>query len=472
MKELLVLNIYGKMREKKFFITLILLIVITIGCIYLLSFIKEKINLSYAHIFMLSLTVLLLSFFILLLFRYLIILILSLLAHFRYKNELLKEEDLKTVSIIMPVYNEEKILATVINSLLNLNYPKEKYEVIIVDDGSKDNSYSIAYQFLKNEKGIKLKLLRQENQGKAKALNRGIWESNGEIIVCIDSDCVITKNSLIYGVRHFQDEKVGAVAGNVKIWNQDKLFVKLQALEYMEGLNFTRQALGFLNKVNIVPGAIGFFRREVLEKVGLYNGNIYAEDCDLTLRILKAGYKVVYEPKAVVYTEAPESINCLFKQRYRWTRGILQAVRKNNHLLYHSKASFSLILSYLLLIYEAFFWPAMNLIAHLFFALLALLYGFIPFLFIWWFSLTLLDFSSACYAYVSDKKSENNAYNNKKIIFSHLPFLVLIYRLFYLLLIDTIKVFAFLEEVLNLEMGWQRIKITGKLNGYIVREKV
>ncbi|MCS7249384.1 MAG: glycosyltransferase family 2 protein [candidate division WOR-3 bacterium] len=460
------------MKERKFFITLILLIIIIIGCIYLLSFIKEKINLSYPHIFMLSLTVLLLSFFILLLFRYLIILILSLSAHFRYKNKLPKIEDLKTVSIIIPVYNEEKILATVINSLLNLNYPKEKYEIIIVDDGSKDNSYQIAYQFLNNKKGVKLKLLSQTNQGKAKALNRGISESKGEVIVCIDSDCVLTKDSLIYGIRHFQDEKVGAVAGNVKIWNQDKIFMKLQALEYMEGLNFTRQALSFLNKVNIVPGAIGFFKREIFQKVGLYNENIYAEDCDLTLRILKAGYKVVYEPKAVVYTEAPESISCLFKQRYRWTRGILQAVRKNNHLLYHSHSSFSLILSYLLLIYEAFFWPAMNLIAHLFFTLLALLYGFIPFLFIWWFSLTLLDFSSACFAYVSDKKSENNTYKNKKIIFLYLPFLVFLYRLFYLLLIDTIKVFAFLEEALNLEMGWQRIRITGKLNGYLIKEKL
>jgi cellulose synthase/poly-beta-1,6-N-acetylglucosamine synthase-like glycosyltransferase len=469
-KLVLILVIDGEMGEKKFFITLIFLIIVTIGCFYLLSFIKEKINLSYSHIFMLSLSVMLLTFFILLLFRYLLILVFSLFFHFRYRKKIL-EDNLKTVSILIPVYNEEKLLATVISSLLNLDYPKEKYEIIIVDDGSQDNSCEVVYQFLEKERAVKIKFLRQENQGKAKALNRAFAESQGEIIVCIDSDCVLTKDSLLFGVRHFQDEKVGAVAGNVKIWNQDKIFTKLQALEYLEGLNFARQALSFFNKVNIVPGAIGFFSRKVLEEVGLYNGNVYAEDCDLTLRILKAGYKVVYEPKAVAYTEAPENIYCLLKQRYRWTRGILQAVKKNHNLLYQPSSSFSLILSYWLLIYEAFFWPAMNLLAHLFFTFLALLYGFIPFLFIWWFSLTFLDFSTACFAYASDKKSENHTYQNKKITFFYLPFLVLLYRLYYLLLIDTVKVFAFLEEILNLEMSWQRIKITGKLNGYLIKEK-
>lgn len=470
MKLVLILVIAGKMREKKFFITLFFLVIVIIGCFYLLSFIKEKINLSYPHIFMLSLSVMLLTFFMLLLFRYLLILIFSLLFHFRYQKEFSKD-NLKKVSILIPVYNEEKLLATVISALLNLDYPKEKYEIIIVDDGSQDNSCEVVYQFLEKERTVKIKFFRQENQGKAKALNRAFAESEGEIIACIDSDCVLTKDSLLFGVRHFQDEKVGAVAGNVKIWNQDKIFTKLQALEYLEGLNFTRQALSFFNKVNIVPGAIGFFRREVLEEVGLYNGNVYAEDCDLTLRILKAGYKVIYEPKAVAYTEAPENIYCLLTQRYRWTRGILQAVKKNHDLFYYHSSSFSLILSYWLLIYEAFVWPTMNLVAHLFFTFLALLYGFIPFLFIWWFSLTLLDFSSACFAYTSDKKSENHTYQNKKITFFYLPFLVLLYRLYYLLLIDTIKVFAFLEEILNLGMSWQRIKITGKLNGYLIKEK-
>ena len=129
-------------------------------------------------------------------------------------------------------------------------------------------------------------------------------------------------------MRHFADPRVGAVAGNVKVVNRDNAWTRLQALEYIEGLNMPRRAQGFLRVVNIIPGPIGIFRRDVLVSVGGYDTDTFAEDADVTLKILTRGWHIAYEERAIAWTEAPESAQQLITQRYRWTRGILQALRK------------------------------------------------------------------------------------------------------------------------------------------------
>src|SRR6185436_16069303 len=145
----------------------------------------------------------------------------------------------------------------------------------------------------------------------------------------MDGDARLSPDALRHAMRHFSDPRIAAVAGNVKVVNRRNLWTRLQALEYIEGLNMARRAQGFLRVVNIVPGPIGVFRRDVLRRVGGYDTDTFAEDADLTLKILTAGWHVAYEERAIAYTEAPERFVELVKQRYRWTRGVLQALRKH-----------------------------------------------------------------------------------------------------------------------------------------------
>src|SRR5213076_1148648 len=154
---------------------------------------------------------------------------------------------------------------------------------------------------------------QKENSGKADTLNYGIHRSKAPIVVCMDSDSRLTANALRYAIRHFNDQCVGAVAGNVKVINRHNIWTKLQALEYIEGLNIVRNAQAFFRSVNVIPGPIGIFRRSAIEATGGYDSDTFAEDFDMTVKILAAGWKINYEPKAVAYTEAP--VDQLGRQR-------------------------------------------------------------------------------------------------------------------------------------------------------------
>jgi biofilm PGA synthesis N-glycosyltransferase PgaC len=149
----------------------------------------------------------------------------------------------------------------------------------------------------------------------------------------------------------------------------------LQALEYVEGLNLPRSAQGQLQQVNIIPGPIGIFRKSALRDAGFYSSDTYAEDADITLKILASGWKINYEPNAIALTEAPETLYALLKQRYRWTRGILQAIRKHRQHIYNPTLNFTNTIVLWSMFYEALIWPAMNIFANLFFIIVALVYG-------------------------------------------------------------------------------------------------
>ena len=157
----------------------------------------------------------------------------------------------------------------------------------------------------------------------------------------MDGDSALHPDTLRRAIRHFEDPAIGAVAGNVKVVNRTNLLSSLQALEYIEGLNMVRAAQGFFRLVNIIPGPIGIFRKSALEQVGGYDHDTFAEDCDLTLKLLLDGWQVNYEPGAIAYTEAPEKMLDLLKQRYRWTRGILQAISKHKRRLWSIRAAAS-----------------------------------------------------------------------------------------------------------------------------------
>jgi cellulose synthase/poly-beta-1,6-N-acetylglucosamine synthase-like glycosyltransferase len=242
-----------------------------------------------------------------------------------------------------------------------------------------------------------------------------------------------------------EDETVGAVAGNVKVINRNSLITRLQALEYIEGLNMPRRAQGFVAAVNIVPGPVGLFRREALEDVGFYDTDTFAEDADLTLKLIAAGWKIAYEDQAIAWTQAPERWLDLIQQRYRWTRGILQALRKRKGLFLRPFPDFPLWLSAIEMGFEAVLWPMMNVFAHLFFAIVALLFGMGELLLYWWLLLTLLDLAAALVTVSMEEEQ-----------LSLVP-LAIIYRFFFILFLDVTKSFASIEELFRFGMGWEKL---------------
>ena len=164
----------------------------------------------------------------------------------------------------------------------------------------------------------------------------------------------------------------------MKVVNRKNILTRLQALEYVEGLNLVRRAQAYFRAVNIVPGPIGIFRKAAVVEVGGWDDDTYAEDCDLTLKMLGRGYKIDYEPEAISYTEAPEELLPLLKQRYRWTRGILQSIRKHKSMLINPRGGARIIITMWQMILEGTLWPLMNILANLLFLIVGILFGMSP----------------------------------------------------------------------------------------------
>lgn len=352
------------------------------------------------------------------------------------------------ISVLIPAYNEGKVLEQALTSVLALDYPE--FEVVVVDDGSTDDTLARAVAWEGRHGNATVRVLTKPNGGKARALNAGIAASRHPFIFCMDADSHLEPQTLRKAVVHFADASVGAVAGNVKVENRGSLITRLQALEYIEGLNMPRRAQGFVAAVNIVPGPVGLFRREALEEVGGYDADTFAEDADLTLKLMGAGWRVVYEDGAVAWTEAPERWLDLTQQRYRWTRGILQAIRKRKWSLLRPFPDFPLWVSTLQMAFEALVWPVLNIYAHLFFAIVALIFGAGELILYWFILLSLLDLVAALVTVSMEEES-----------LSLVP-LALVYRFAFVLFLDVVKTFATLEEFFRLDMGWGKLQRVGR----------
>ena len=241
--------------------------------------------------------------------------------------------DKHMISIIVPGYNEEITAPKTVENLLRTEYAD--FEIIFVDDGSKDNTYkNIEALFGNNQK---VKIFSKPNGGKASALNYGIGHASGDILVCIDADTVLKPDAVSLLVSYFSDPEVAAVAGNVKVGNRNNLLTRWQSIEYITSQNFDRRAFDSLNAIMVVPGAIGAFRRDAVQEVGMFTTDTLAEDCDLTLRLLRAGYKIRTCNEAFAYTEVPETLAMLTKQRFRWTFGIMQTFWKHHDMMFVRK---------------------------------------------------------------------------------------------------------------------------------------
>lgn len=355
------------------------------------------------------------------------------------------------VSIIVPVFNEARVLQKSISSLLNLDY--KDFEIIIVNDGSTDDTINVAEKFVGYQKGkygsVKVSLINKPNGGKASALNLGIKVSKAEFVLCMDGDSILTPLSLKMAIRHFVNPEIGAVAGNVKVLNRKKFFTDLQALEYVEGLNMARGAQSAIRLVNIIPGPIGVFRRAAVQSVDYYSGDTFAEDADMTLRLISHGWKIYYEPNSISYTEAPVKLQQLLKQRYRWTRGIIQSIRKHKKLMLNPTIKFGDSFILWTMFYEALLWPPMNIAAHLFFIFAALFFGFTSLIFYWWAALALLDIVAAIYCVAAEKEE------------FRLVGYAIIYRMVFILIIDICKAMSTIEEFLGIKMTWGKLERVG-----------
>ena len=233
------------------------------------------------------------------------------------------------VVVLIPAYNEEKVIERTIQGALDSDYPNLR--VIVIDDGSKDRTLEIARRaFAAEEAAGRVLILTKPNGGKAEALDFGLEHiGNAELFVGIDADTIIAPDAIARLVPHFLNPKVAAVAGNAKVGNRVNLWTRWQALEYITSQNFERRALNTMGAVSVVPGAIGAWRAEAVREAGGYHMDTVAEDADLTMALLRNGYRVEYEDLALAFTEAPTTASALMRQRFRWSFGILQAVFKH-----------------------------------------------------------------------------------------------------------------------------------------------
>lgn len=260
------------------------------------------------------------------------------------------------VSVMIPAWNEEVGLLNTIKSLLASTY--KRVELVIVNDGSTDGSDALMRRFLEKyeremagiplQDRIQILYHYQENGGKGSALNKAITLAHGEILLSIDADCLVDVRSVEQFVKAFRNPKIMAAVGNVKIGNTKTLVGTVQALEYNFGFYF-KKADSLLNTIYIIGGAAGAFRREVFDRLGGYSTHNITEDIELSVRIQEQGWRIVYCPDALVYTEGASTLYGLMKQRLRWKRGRFQTFWEHRRLFFSVRPEHNKLLTWVIL---------------------------------------------------------------------------------------------------------------------------
>jgi cellulose synthase/poly-beta-1,6-N-acetylglucosamine synthase-like glycosyltransferase len=392
-----------------------------------------------------------LFFTILVLSRYMLMLFFSMLKTiFKTADENNPKNIIKhRITIIIPAYNEEAVIASSIESLLKQTY--SNMEILVVDDGSKDNTYTIAKRFVHNRYNKVVRPIRKANGGKSSAINEGIKHSTGELIMVVDADSKLKSDAVELMQSYFTDPQIAAVAGSVFVINKVNMITKLQALEYIEGLNMIRNGQALVKLVNIIPGPIGMFRKDALYEVGLYDSDTFAEDCDVTLKLIAKGYKIDFESDALAYTEAPEALLDLIKQRYRWTRGILQAIKKHKNMLFNFRINPSASLTLWYMMFEGVFWPFIDAWTNIFIIYLALTSGVSILIFYWWVMFAIVDMAGAFYCLLITGEDLT------------LMLYAIYYRLFFISIVNIAKILSTIEEWFGIEMNWGKLDRKGRL---------
>jgi cellulose synthase/poly-beta-1,6-N-acetylglucosamine synthase-like glycosyltransferase len=353
------------------------------------------------------------------------------------------------VTIIIPGYNEELVIQKAIESTAKVQYPN--LEILVIDDGSTDQMFLKAIEAAKKFHNVRV--ISKPNGGKADALNWGIREAYGEFVLCMDADSKLKPNVLLVSVPYLEsDPNVAAVAGNVMIGNsRTNLLTRFQQLEYIIGLNFYKAAQSYLGIVNIVPGPVGLFRKSALLDVGGYEVDTFAEDCDLTVRLLTKGYVVKYCPEMKAVTEAPEQIMELVTQRYRWNRGITQAIIKNAACLFSPQSNFRNRVLILQMLGDSILIPLINYIFAMGTIFFVLLFGdhstsiFGPF----FLGLVCLDIILTFFS----------SYTEGQV--GKMALLTILNRMTYGLSLEILRFYSMLDEILGVPMKWGILKRKG-----------
>lgn len=353
-----------------------------------------------------------------------------------------------SVSIIVPAFNEENLIESTLLSLTHLDYPY--YEIIVVDDGSTDNTAHIAKQVAISNPEADIKVISQSNSGKAWSLNTGIEHAQSDFVVCVDADSRLNQDTLKVGIQHFKDSRVAAVGGSIHVINDNYLITKLQQLEYMIGQNFLRRGLSLFNTVTIIPGPIGMFRKNSVQEIGGYNthGDCFAEDADLTVRLLARGWRVQADTRMVAHTEAPETIFALLRQRYRWKRGIFQALFGNFYSLVVSP-NFKGVLIACLLVFESFLIDVVGFGITLF--ALASFFAFSGItVFIWAFVIIgIMDLIVLVFASIEQGHLLRNIW------------LFIVQKVTYAYVLQAWGIFSLMDELSSTKMSWDKLERTG-----------
>jgi cellulose synthase/poly-beta-1,6-N-acetylglucosamine synthase-like glycosyltransferase len=365
------------------------------------------------------------------------------------------------VSVLVPAFNEAGRIERAIDSVLAVDYPA--IEVIVVDDGSTDDTFARVSRYAGRHGAKRVRVLRKENGGKWSALNLAFHHASGELVVCVDADSQLAPDSLKLLARHFDDPTLGGCCGQVSVRNRPNLITRLQALEYHLLNGLLRQAHSAFAMVLVAPGPLAMFRRRVLEEVwktweraqaprltlpgrrveGPWEDDTFAEDADLTLGVLLTGHGVTYEPAAISRTSAPDCAFRLLNQRYRWTRGNLQAVVKAWRRWHEAPRAPRMLPIWLATSFaEEIAWPAANLVGLLAFVAVVVLFGMQGPIVVWFLALTAIDVNVAAFSARLERAD------------LRLLRLTLVSRVYYSVLLDVGKLFALYDELRGNRMRW------------------
>jgi poly-beta-1,6-N-acetyl-D-glucosamine synthase len=365
------------------------------------------------------------------------------------------------VAILVPAFDEAARIERALEALLGLDYPQ--VEVIVVDDGSTDDTLARARRYAGRHGGITVEVLHKENGGKWSALNLAFHRSTAPLVVCVDADSQLAPDALKVLARHFDDPALGGCCGQVAVRNQGRVLARLQALEYTLLNGLLRQAQSAFGHVLVAPGPLAMFRRTVLEQVwrswgaatplrpaepgarvdGPWEDDTFAEDADLTLNVLLTGHPVTYEPRAISRTSVPEWTFQLLNQRYRWTRGNFQAALKAWRRWHESPDAPRLLPLWLgTFLFETVAWPLLNLFGLLAFLVVVAVSGLHVSEVVWFLALTALDLNEAAFSVRVERGD------------LRLLRLAAVNRVYYNVLLDVNKLFALYDELRGRRMRW------------------
>jgi cellulose synthase/poly-beta-1,6-N-acetylglucosamine synthase-like glycosyltransferase/peptidoglycan/xylan/chitin deacetylase (PgdA/CDA1 family) len=350
----------------------------------------------------------------------------------------------KPVSIVVPAFNESVSIERTVRAVAASDYPG--FEVIVVDDGSTDGTGDLVEQLGL----VNVRVLRQSNAGKATALNRGIAAARNDVIVTVDADTIFEPETLHRLVQPFADPLVGAVSGNTKVGNRRRLLGRWQHIEYVMGFNLDRRLYDVLQCMPTVPGAVGAFRRQALIDAGGISAATLAEDTDATIAVGRAGWRVVYADSARAWTEAPASLAALWRQRYRWSYGTMQAVWKHKAAISRSDEGKVGRRGIPYLVLFQIMLPTLAPLVDLF-ALYGLLFLDPLAVLLYWGGFNALQFILAFYAFRLDRESPS--------VLWAMPLQQFVYRqLMYLVVIESI-----ISALLGIRLRWHRSQRTGEV---------